>query len=120
MQKARGKGKSARREEAVYRALADPTRRRILALLAEAPRSVGALAAEFPSISRPAVSKHLALLVEAGLAVAEAQGRERVYSLEPSPLSEVVSYVATLDAFWAERLGGLGAHLDRMAREEKA
>jgi DNA-binding transcriptional ArsR family regulator len=119
MQKAGRTTRTARREEAVYRALADPTRRRILALLAKEEMTVGALAAAFPRISRPAVSKHLALLLEAGLTRVHAEGRERIHRLDTGPLAEVVSYVASLDAFWAQRLGGLGAHLDRMAEDEK-
>lgn len=109
-------GTSARREELVYRALADATRRRILAMLVAQEMAAGAVAEAFPEISRPAVSKHLALLVESGLVTARAAGRERRYALDPTPLGEVVGYIATLDAFWAQRLGGLAAVLDRETR----
>ena len=96
----------------VYRALADDTRRGILALLAEGPTTAGAIAAEFPEISRPAVSKHLAVLREAGLVLDRAEGRERVYAIETRPLAEVTAYIAKLDVMWAQALVDLGKHLD--------
>lgn len=100
------------RDAAVYRALADDTRRGILALLAEGPAAAGAIAAEFPEISRPAVSKHLAVLRDAGLVVDRAEGRERVYAIQTGPLVEVTAYVERLDAMWARALVSLGKHLD--------
>ena len=103
---------AAQEDAPVYRALADETRRGILALLAQGPATAGAIAAAFPAISRPAVSRHLAVLREAGLVADRAEGRERVYSLEPGPLSEVTSYVAQLDATWRRALVDLGRHLD--------
>ena len=103
----------APRGAAVYRALADETRRGILALLAEGPAAAGKIAAAFPEISRPAVSKHLAVLREAGLVVDRVDGRERVYALETGPLADVTSYIAQLDLMWAQSLRRLGEHLDR-------
>jgi len=116
MQRAKGQraGASRRREEHVYRALADPTRRAILALLAEGERSAGAVAEAFPAISRPAVSKHLALLEEARLVRVREEGRVRVYALDPTPLGEVVAYIGALDAAWGRAMADLGAHLDAM------
>lgn len=102
----------APRNAAVYRALADETRREILALLAEGPLAAGEIAAEFPDISRPAVSKHLAVLRDARLVVDTVSGRERVYALEPGPLAEVTSYIAQLDVMWSRALVNLGKHLD--------
>lgn len=103
----------APRSAAAYRALADDTRRGILALLAEGPATAGAIAAAFPAISRPAVSKHLAVLREAKLVVDRAEGRERVYALDASPLAEVSTYLAQIDLLWSRSLERLGAHLDR-------
>jgi DNA-binding transcriptional ArsR family regulator/uncharacterized protein YndB with AHSA1/START domain len=74
-------------ESAVWRALADPTRRRLLDLLRNRPRTTHDLAREFP-ISRFAVMQHLDVLAEAGLVVAERRGRERWNSLNPVPLRE--------------------------------
>lgn len=100
------------RSGAVYRALADDTRRAILAILAEGPLTVNEVAAEFPEISRPAVSKHLSVLREAGLVRDQIVGRERLHALETAPLAEVTAYVAQLDAMWARALADLGRHLD--------
>lgn len=100
------------RSAAVYRALADETRREILALLAEGPATAGAIASEFPEISRPAVSKHLAVLREAGLVVDRVSGRERVYALETGPLADVTAYISQIDAMWSRALVDLGKHLD--------
>ena len=76
-------------------ALADPIRREILRMVRDAPLSAGAIAGAF-SVSRPAVSRHLRVLREAGLVIDEASGRERVYRLEVAPLAEVDAYVAEL------------------------
>lgn len=102
----------APRNAAVYRALADDTRRGILALLSEGPLAAGEIAAEFPAISRPAVSKHLAVLREAGLVTDRVEGRERLYALDASPLADVSAYIAQLDRMWAHALAKLGKHLD--------
>jgi DNA-binding transcriptional ArsR family regulator len=75
-----------------FSALGDPNRRRILELLADAPCSVGALAAVMP-ISRPAVSRHLRLLRESGLVEEEAQGTRRVYRLQDSGAEVVQRYL---------------------------
>jgi DNA-binding transcriptional ArsR family regulator/uncharacterized protein YndB with AHSA1/START domain len=74
-------------ESSVWRALADPTRRRLLDLLRTRPRPTHDLAREFP-ISRFAVMQHLDVLVDAGLVVAERRGRERWNSLNPVPLRQ--------------------------------
>ena len=81
----------------VFGALADPVRRSLLAELAAEPRRVVDLAAGRP-ISRPAVSKHLRLLLEAGVVTVTEQGRERYYGLEPGALAPVAAYVAGLVA----------------------
>jgi DNA-binding transcriptional ArsR family regulator len=75
-----------------FGALGDPRRRQILALLAHGPRSVGALASELP-ISRPAVSRHLRLLKDAGLVDEEAQGTRRIYRLRDEGPDAVQQYL---------------------------
>lgn len=86
-----------RRDEvagAVFGALADPTRRRIVQALHERPTvTASALAGELP-VSRQAVAKHLAALREAGLASAERAGRETRYRLTPAPLTEAMAWMA--------------------------
>lgn len=78
-------------------ALADPIRRDILFRLRELPLTAGAIAEAFP-ISRPAVSRHLRVLREAGLVCVEESGRERVYRLELEPLAQVEACIAALRA----------------------
>lgn len=87
-------------DDAVFGAIADPTRRRVLLLLGQRPRSVEALAAHF-AISRPAISKHLKLLGRAGLVSHHRDGRLNIYRAEPGPLEAVLNW---LDAFWRGRL----------------
>jgi DNA-binding transcriptional ArsR family regulator len=84
-------------------ALADPTRRQIVELLAERERSAGEIASHF-SVSRPAVSRHLRVLREHGLVRAREEAQRRLYSLDPAPLAELDAWLARYRAFWAERL----------------
>lgn len=97
-------------------ALADPTRRRIVELLAEGERSAGELAAEFHT-SRPGVSRHLRVLREHGLVRAREQGQRRLYSLDPTPLAELDSWLERYRPFWANRLDALDTELKRRRRE---
>lgn len=87
----------------VFGAMADPTRRAILASLREAEAPVHVLAADF-EISRPAVSKHLAVLRAAGLVREKRVGRENFYSLERAAMEDARSWLA---AFWRGRLSAL-------------
>jgi DNA-binding transcriptional ArsR family regulator len=79
----------------VFGAIADPVRRSLLVELADEPQRVVDLAAGRP-ISRPAVSKHLRLLLEAGVVTVADRGRERYYALDRAALAPVASYVAGL------------------------
>jgi DNA-binding transcriptional ArsR family regulator len=101
-------------QEAVFRAVSDPTRRAILSMLAEGDRSAGELQAPF-AMSQPAVSRHLRVLREAGLVHERAAGRRRIYALRPEPLRTVADWVAHYERFWVERLERFGAALDRAA-----
>jgi DNA-binding transcriptional ArsR family regulator len=82
-------------------ALADPTRRVILARVAERPLSVGQLADHLPTMTRPNVSQHLRVLREAGLVAVESVGTKRIYSARPDALQELR---AELDGFWNQAL----------------
>jgi DNA-binding transcriptional ArsR family regulator len=95
--------------DAVFDALADPTRRAVLELLrTQSVMTAGELAAAFPSISRPAVSRHLRVLREAGLVVAVQDGREWKYTLDPAPLAEVTQqWFAQFAPLWEETLANL-------------
>ena len=100
-----------------FAALADPTRRAILARLAEGDATVSELARPF-DMSLPNVSKHLRALTEVGLVRARAEGRRRVYTLRPEPLRELDVWLAPYRRFWADRLDDLEAHLDRIHDED--
>jgi DNA-binding transcriptional ArsR family regulator len=93
----------------VFGALADPTRRAVLDLLLDRREmTAGALAAAFPQISRPAVSKHLGVLRAAGLVRAREEGREVFYALDPRPLADAYrAFWARYAPLWDERLGRL-------------
>ncbi|HKP17565.1 MAG TPA: metalloregulator ArsR/SmtB family transcription factor [Gaiellaceae bacterium] len=99
-------------------ALADPTRRTIVELLADGERTAGEIASHFPT-SRPGVSRHLRLLREQGLVSARVDGRRRVYSLEPAPLAELDEWLERYRSFWRNRLDALGVELHRRRREER-
>ena len=86
-----------------FAALADDTRCALVAMLRERPRPVHELAAAFP-ISRPAISRHLRLLREAGLIAEERSGRENVYSLKRHKLRQLSLW---LDQHWSGKLGKL-------------
>ena len=106
----------------VYAALADPVRRALLARLAEGPRRVADLAAEHP-VSRPAISKHLRLLAEAGLVTADERGRERHYRLHDEPLGEVQRFVASISPrppVPEQALDALATEVARTRRERRA
>jgi DNA-binding transcriptional ArsR family regulator len=93
-------------------ALADPTRRRLLRLVGERPRRAGELAEVFP-VSRPAVSKHLRVLREAGLVEVEPRGRARVYRLVPGGISEVRRWVEETGRMWDSTLEAFRSHVER-------
>jgi DNA-binding transcriptional ArsR family regulator len=97
-------------------ALADPTRRTIVELLAAGERSAGELAAEFET-SRPAVSRHLRVLREHGLVSAREHGRRRLYALEPAPLAELDEWLSRYRSFWTNRLDALDVELRRRRKE---
>jgi len=94
-----------------FAALADPTRRRIVALLAERDRTVLEIASHFP-VSRPAISKHLRLLRESGLVTERKLGRERVQHFNGSALRPVSEWVRYYETFWRERLAALKTLLE--------
>ncbi len=87
-----------------WTALGDPTRRAIVACLAEGPRAVGEIAAELP-VSRPAVSQALKVLKDAGLVTERATGTRRIYRLNPAAVAALRDQ---LDAFWARALTSYG------------
>ena len=97
-------------------ALADPTRRRIVELLAERELSAGKIASQFPT-ARPGVSRHLRVLREHGLVRARAEGQRRLYSLDPRPLEELDAWLDHYRGFWTNRLAALDTELKRRRRK---
>jgi DNA-binding transcriptional ArsR family regulator len=101
--------------DAVWSALADQTRRAALDLLRERETlTAGEIAASFPAISRPAVSKHLRVLRSAGLVRAEERGREWHYRLDAAPLGQLQrEWLDRFAPFWQESLARLKAAAER-------
>jgi DNA-binding transcriptional ArsR family regulator len=91
--------------------LADPTRRTILDLLLEQPRSVNELVGELDA-SQPSTSKHLRVLREAGLVHVHPDAQRRVYALRPHRLAELDEWLAPYRRLWEGRLDELERHLD--------
>ncbi|GMA49645.1 transcriptional regulator [Alicyclobacillus contaminans] len=87
----------------VFHAIADPTRRRMMQLLAEQEMSVAAMVDCFP-ISRSAVAKHLQILTDAGLVRCRRVGREARYQLQPEPLSWVADWLSYFERYWDNKL----------------
>jgi DNA-binding transcriptional ArsR family regulator len=96
-----------------FAALADPTRRAILARLAEGEASVGELAQPF-SMSLPAISKHLGVLERARLIRRRKDAQWRRCALRPEALRTAAEWLGTYERFWTESLDRLAAHLDQL------
>lgn len=94
-------------ERDVYVAIADPTRRKLIRLLAEVDElPLHELTAQF-DMGRTAVSKHLAILKDAGLVMARKEGRETRYRLNAAPLKEIQDWVSFYEGFWKDRISKL-------------
>ena len=96
----------------VYQAIANHTRRAILQLLADGPQPATEIASRF-TMSQPAVSQQLQVLLRASLVRTEARGRQRIYSLDAGRLQEVFHWVEHYRRFWPKRLQALGKYLDK-------
>lgn len=99
----------------VFGAVANPVRRRILEMLRRGPRAAGEIAAEF-ELNRPAVSEHLQVLRNVGLIREEVRGRQRIYHLDATPLSEVEDWLHPFERYWQQRMHDLKKTL---AKEKK-
>lgn len=101
-----------------FSALADPTRRGILARLAEGEATVNQLAEPF-RLKLPTVSKHLKVLQRAGLVTQGRRAQWRPCRLDPAPLAEAASWVERYRRIWAERYGRLDAYLIELQEQEE-
>ena len=102
----------------VFQAIADPTRRQIIHLLANQSLTLNGVAENF-DISRPAISKHIKILTECGLITIKQEGRERYCNAELNRLREVSEWVHQYKAFWNQRLDALEKFLDQSAPAKK-
>ncbi|HNR77546.1 MAG TPA: metalloregulator ArsR/SmtB family transcription factor [Parvularculaceae bacterium] len=96
----------------IFRALADPTRRAIISMLAEKPMTIGAIAASF-DVSRPAIAKHLKILEEGDVIRVIPKGRERINSLNADALRRAAQWLAIFDRFWDDRLARLKMEVEK-------
>ena len=104
------------RQPDVFAAISHRARRQVLDLLTGAERSVGDIAAHF-EMSRPAVSQHLRVLLDAGLVTEQRHGRERRYRLVPERLGPVRDWIALYERFWDDRLQRLQRQLSKRNKE---
>lgn len=102
----------------VFQAIADPTRRQIIHLLAGNSLTLNNVAEHF-DVSRPAISKHVKILTECGIISIKQQGRERYCKAELNKLKEVSEWVAQYQVFWNKKLDALEKFLDETAPKKK-
>jgi DNA-binding transcriptional ArsR family regulator len=101
----------------VFQAIADPTRREIINLIAHKSLNLNAVAENF-DVSRPAISKHIKILMECGLLVVNQQGRERYCEAKLEKLNEVSSWVEQYKQFWNNKLDALENYLHQLQAKE--
>jgi DNA-binding transcriptional ArsR family regulator len=106
----------ARRD--VFQAIADPTRREIINLIAKKSMNLNAIAENF-DISRPAISQHIKILTECGMVVIRQEGRERYCEAKLDRLAEVESWVSQYRRFWNENFKSLDKYLDKIQNKKK-
>lgn len=102
----------------VFQAIADPTRREIINMVARQSLNLNAVADKF-DISRPAISKHIKILTECGLIVIKQQGRERYCEAKLNTLNQVSDWVEQYRQFWTAKLDSLEQYLDKLQSENK-
>jgi len=102
-----------------FAALADPIRSKIVEVLAGRDLTAGDIAARFP-VARPAVSRHLSVLLKTRLVSVRKDAQRRVYSLNPEGLDEIERWMKNCRRRWNRRLDALGRHLDAVAATENS
>ena len=106
----------ARRD--VFQAIADPTRRQIINLIAQKSMNLNSIADNF-DISRPAISQHIKILVECGIVIIRQQGRERFCEAKLETLSEVSNWVDQYRQHWNEKFNSLDKYLSKIQSQNK-
>jgi DNA-binding transcriptional ArsR family regulator len=107
----------ARRD--VFQAIADPTRRQIINLIAQKSMNLNSIADNF-DISRPAISQHIKILTECGIVVMRQQGRERFCEAKLEMLSEVSNWVDQYRQYWNVKLNSLDKYLNKVQSQNKS
>ncbi len=105
--------------DAMFAALADPTRRALLAQLARGEASVMELAEPF-DMSQPAITKHLGVLERAGLITRRKEGQRRPCKLEPKRLAELARWLGGFQRFWEDSFSRMDDYLEELQRKEKS
>jgi DNA-binding transcriptional ArsR family regulator len=103
--------------DAALRAIAEPHRREIIRLVWSGELSAGAIADRFREVSRPAISQHLRVLIDAGLLSERRDGTRRLYRARRDHIQQLR---ADLDAFWSDRLGALRTVVEREAKRRRS
>jgi DNA-binding transcriptional ArsR family regulator len=96
----------------VFEAVAEPNRRHLISLLAERERTAGELVASLPTLTQPAVSRHLRVLRETGLVEVRPDGQRRIYALRPDGLQRIDDWITPYRRFWRDHLAALEQHLE--------
>ncbi len=102
----------------VFQAIADPTRREIVNLLAHRSMNLNSVAENF-DISRPAISRHIKILTECGLVVIRQEGRDRYCEARLKKLNEVAEWLEQYKSFWNKTLDSLGSYLEDIQKPKK-
>ena len=106
----------ARRD--VFQAIADPTRREIITLIARSEINVNSIVENF-EISRPSISQHVKILQECGIIVIEKRGRERYCKIQPTNLRKVAEWVEPFRELWEQKLDSFEKYLDKLQSKRK-
>lgn len=103
----------------VFQAIADPTRREIIGMIAQQSMNLNSVAQKF-DISRPAVSKHMKILTECGLVIIKQQGRERYCEARLTQLNEVSAWIEQYRIFWEQKLDALENYLQEIQTKKSS
>ena len=107
----------ARRD--VFHAIADPTRRQIINLIAREPMNLNAIADQF-AVTRPAISNHIKILTECGMVVIRQKGRERFCEAKLDSLGEVSNWIDQYRRFWTEKFDSLDNYINKIQQKNQS
>jgi DNA-binding transcriptional ArsR family regulator len=101
----------------VFQAIADPTRRQIISLIANRPMNLNTISDNF-NVTRPAISNHIRILTECGIIVVEQKGRERYCTIQPQSLKEVADWVGQYRKLWSDKLDSFESYLMKLKKQK--